>query len=280
MALKMLVEKIDDVEEANRPLYVEKDGKFRLDVDGYEDIAPLKAQLTRVNRENASRRVAVERFEKLGKTADELEEILAQFDEMREKIEAGHKPEDLDLIRKQAAETATKEAAKAIKKAQDEATTAAQERDAIRTQYERSATNTAVLAAITEHKGNLKLLEHRVLHYVRPKQEDGRLRLRVVDDNGEERFNSKGEPMTPSELVAEMAQQDEFAGAFAGSGNSGGGTKPAASGSGSKTHRLGVRTKRDLAGDKDRSFNQKFADFIKAYPSEQEGLDAYNALPE
>ena|SRR5215813_2021839 len=280
MALKLMVEKIDDVEEVNRPLYVEKDGKFRLDVEGVEDVAPLRAQLTRVNRENASRRVAVEKYEKLGKTAEELEEMLTQFEEMKSKIEAGHKPEDLDLIRKQAAEAATKEAAKQIKKAQDDAAAAAQERDTIRGQYERSAINTAVLAAIGEHKGNAKLLTPFVLQFVRPKQEDGRLHLRVVNDNGDERFNSKGEPMTPSELIAEMAQQDDFARAFEGSGNSGGGTKPAAGNAGSKTHRLGVRTKRDLASDKDRSFNQKFADFIKAYPTEQEGLDAYNALPE
>jgi hypothetical protein len=43
--------------------------------------------------------------------------------------------------------------------------------------------------------------------------------------------------------------------------------------------KLGMRSKRDLRGDKERSFNQKFADFIRAYPTEQEGLDAYNALP-
>jgi hypothetical protein len=44
--------------------------------------------------------------------------------------------------------------------------------------------------------------------------------------------------------------------------------------------KIGLRSKRDLRGDKEKSFNQKFADFIRAYPSEQEGLDAYNALPD
>ncbi len=44
--------------------------------------------------------------------------------------------------------------------------------------------------------------------------------------------------------------------------------------------KLGVRSKRNLRGDKERSFNQKFADFIRAYPSEAEGLAAYEALPD
>jgi hypothetical protein len=36
---------------------------------------------------------------------------------------------------------------------------------------------------------------------------------------------------------------------------------------------------RDLAGDKEK-FNQKFTDFIRAHPSEAEGLAAYEALPD
>jgi len=281
MALKLSVEKIDDVEEANRSLYIEKDGKFRLDIEGYEDPAGLKSALGKERKERSALESRIRKWDELGKSRDEVDEILAEHADLKEKIEAGHKPEDLDLIRKQAAEQAAKEAAKTIKRAQDDAAAIQKELENVRTQYERSSVNTAVMAAITEYKGKPKALMPVVLQYVRPKQEDGRLRLRVVDDNGDERFNSKGEPMTPSELVAEMAQLDDFAGSFEGSGNSGGGTKPTAGNSGTtKTHRLGVRTKRDLATDKDRSFNQKFADFIKAYPSEQEGLDAYNALPE
>jgi hypothetical protein len=44
--------------------------------------------------------------------------------------------------------------------------------------------------------------------------------------------------------------------------------------------KLGVRSKRDLWGDKERTFNQKFADFIRAHSSEAEGLAAYEALPD
>jgi hypothetical protein len=42
-----------------------------------------------------------------------------------------------------------------------------------------------------------------------------------------------------------------------------------------------VRTKRDLAGEKDgKSFAQKFDEFIRRYPTEAEGLAAYEALPD
>jgi hypothetical protein len=47
-----------------------------------------------------------------------------------------------------------------------------------------------------------------------------------------------------------------------------------------KAGKLGIRTKRDLRSDKDKSFNQKFADFVRAHPTEQEGLAAYEALPD
>jgi hypothetical protein len=42
-----------------------------------------------------------------------------------------------------------------------------------------------------------------------------------------------------------------------------------------------VRSKRDLASEKDgKSFAQKFDEFIRNYPTEQEGLAAYDALPD
>lgn len=45
MPLALVVEKLDGVEEAQRSLYVEKDGKFHLDVSGIEDTSGLKSAL-------------------------------------------------------------------------------------------------------------------------------------------------------------------------------------------------------------------------------------------
>lgn len=41
-----------------------------------------------------------------------------------------------------------------------------------------------------------------------------------------------------------------------------------------------VKRKADLAGDKEKSFARKFDDFIRQFPTEQQGLDAYAALPD
>jgi hypothetical protein len=75
MALKLTVDSLDAVDEPLRALYEEADGKFRLKVEGVEDVAPLKAKIN----------------ELLGETKAErdkrraLEEAQAKLDEERAK---------------------------------------------------------------------------------------------------------------------------------------------------------------------------------------------------
>lgn len=45
MALPLIVDSLDGVDEPQRALYIETDGKFRLDIDGYEDPTGLKSAL-------------------------------------------------------------------------------------------------------------------------------------------------------------------------------------------------------------------------------------------
>ena len=45
MPLPFIVDSIESIEESQRALYVEADGKFRLDIDGYEDPKGLKSAL-------------------------------------------------------------------------------------------------------------------------------------------------------------------------------------------------------------------------------------------
>jgi hypothetical protein len=40
------------------------------------------------------------------------------------------------------------------------------------------------------------------------------------------------------------------------------------------------RSKRDLMTDPEKTFPQRFSEFIASYPTEQEGLAAYEALPD
>lgn len=45
MALPLIVDSLDTIDEPQRALYIETDGKFRLDIDGYEDPKGLKSAL-------------------------------------------------------------------------------------------------------------------------------------------------------------------------------------------------------------------------------------------
>ena len=57
MALKMMLENFDGVDEAIQKLYIEKDGKFYLDVDGH-DKNENKIPLGRLNQEIDKRKAA------------------------------------------------------------------------------------------------------------------------------------------------------------------------------------------------------------------------------
>ena len=63
-ALPLVVDSVDALPEPQRALYVPRDdGKFRLDVDGFEDPAPLRAQIRNLNDESAKRRLALKEME-------------------------------------------------------------------------------------------------------------------------------------------------------------------------------------------------------------------------
>ena len=63
MALKLNVESLDSVDEALRPLYVEREGKFTLNVDGIEDTAALKGALQKERREREAREKQVKAWD-------------------------------------------------------------------------------------------------------------------------------------------------------------------------------------------------------------------------
>ncbi|MCH4243748.1 hypothetical protein [Acinetobacter gerneri] len=90
MALPFVVDSLDAIKEEHRALYVEVDGKFRLDLDGYEDPKGLKSALQ-------SERDAA-------KTAkQQLKDLQAQFEgidpeKTRQLLEQLNKDEDAQLI--------------------------------------------------------------------------------------------------------------------------------------------------------------------------------------
>ncbi len=74
MAIEKVVDSLDSVDEAIRGFYEEKDGKFHL-----QDITALKNTVTHVKNElkdAKSKAAQVTKWEKLGKSAEEIQELL------------------------------------------------------------------------------------------------------------------------------------------------------------------------------------------------------------
>lgn len=83
MKLKAVVDSLDDVDEALRSLYTEKDGKFHLDVEGMEDTSGLKSALQK-ERENAKvLKAAMKQLEEqfAGIDVDKFKAMMAKMDQ-------------------------------------------------------------------------------------------------------------------------------------------------------------------------------------------------------
>ena len=78
MALQLTVDSLDSVPENVRALYTEADGKYRLDLEGYEDPAGLKSALQKEREaaKAASKRAGA--WDAIGKTPEEVQAALAK----------------------------------------------------------------------------------------------------------------------------------------------------------------------------------------------------------
>jgi hypothetical protein len=76
MALAQVVDTLDAIPEAARGAYVEKDGKFHLDFD-VPDVTGLKRALESERGLNKAAKDKVAAWEKLGKSPEEIDEMLA-----------------------------------------------------------------------------------------------------------------------------------------------------------------------------------------------------------
>jgi hypothetical protein len=123
-ALSLVSDTLDAIPEAQRPLYVERDGKFHLDVTGLEDTKGLKSALEserKTAREAETARKALEKqFEGIDPT--KFKEIMSRFDndeelklisagKISEVVEKRMERQRADLERQVEAEKANTEAA-------------------------------------------------------------------------------------------------------------------------------------------------------------------------
>lgn len=224
MPLPLIVDSLDSVPEPIRANYVQAgDGKFRLDLDGYEDPANLKSALEkeRTNARTAAKQAQA--WQSIGKTPDEIQALLeAQRQAEEDKAAKGG---EWDKLKGQMTQAHQAELTKRDEREQQ-----------LRKSLERRLVDADATAAIAALKGVPALLLPHVRAAVKVIEEEGEFVARVVDQSGNPRVNGKGEFLSISDLVGEMRQSEVFGRAFEATGTSGSGAGSSSSGgAGSKT---------------------------------------------
>lgn len=217
MALQLVVDDLETVPEPLRANYKEADGKYRLDLEGYEDPAGLKSALEKERKAAREASKQVTAWQSLGKTPEEIQTLL---EAQRKADEASaEKNGEWDKLKAQMLEqhTRERETLEAKAKAKDAA-------------IERHLIDAQATAAIAEAKGVPALLLPHVKASVRVVEEDGEYAVRVVDGKGNPRVNGKGDYLSIADLVGEMRQSDVFGRAFDADGRTGGGAGPSSAG--------------------------------------------------
>lgn len=211
--LKLVVDSLDAVDEPLRALYEEKDGGFRLKVDGVEDAAGLKSALDKERKAARELEKKVRKWESLGKTDEEIAEMLtAAEDAERRKAESEG---DHQKILKQHQDKWAKERAGL----EDELKAArSSERSAI---IETSITSSLTKANATEE--GLDLLPERLAARITFETVDGRRVLKIMQADGETPMAGSGKDglATIDDLAKEAAAK--WPSLFKGAGQSGSG---------------------------------------------------------
>lgn len=165
-------------------------------------------------------------------------ELLGEKDKWAEKWRKYEDLGEYDTL-KQALEAYAKQNNKDTKSTDDEIDpglldtlrTQIQEKDQALNQFKQNYLNTQVDAsidsAITEAKGNSRLLKHIVKERVKSSlSDDGKVVVEVLTKDGKKMFRNDESPATLSDLLAELRNDEDLGSAFASSGANGSGTRP------------------------------------------------------
>lgn len=222
MPLPLIVDSLDTVPEPLRANYVQSDGKFRLDVDGYEDPVSLKSALEKERKaaRDASRQAKA--WADLGKTPEEIHALLESHQRTEE--DKAIKGGEFDKLRSQMLTAHQAELGKKDGRI-----------DALTRAIHGRIVDADATAAIAAAKGVPALLLPHVRAQVKVVEEDGEFVARVVDQAGNPRVNGKGDFLSIADLVSEMRQSDVFGRAFEPTGTTGSGATGSSGGGGSKT---------------------------------------------
>lgn len=225
MSLSLHRENLDGLEAALHPLYKQgDDGKYHLQVEGLEDTAGLKSALQKEREANKKSSDQIKAWQGLGKTPEEISELLkAQEDvqkqredlERQEALKKGEYQKILDGEAKKREQMAAKHQAEL----EAEKSTALRYRSLL----EQNLVDAQATAAIAEAKGVPQLLLPHLKGRVKVVEEDGKFNLQILDAAGNPMVSdAAGTPATFKTLVESFKADPIFGRAFEGSGASGG----------------------------------------------------------
>lgn len=216
MTLKMSVDTIDEVPEAVRSFYEEKDGKFALKVDGLEDTTALKGALEKERKAARDALKLAKQYEGLGLSADEIKALVDA--KAKADHDAAAKAGDFDKILNQHRTAWEK----------DKATLEA-ELTAARASERSAIIGTSLMAALTKAgatEEGIDLMPDRLASRVKFETEDGQRVVKIMAADGETPMagSGKGGLATFDDLVKEALTK--WPSLFKASGAGGGGKQP------------------------------------------------------
>jgi len=253
MAIKAIIEKLEDAPEALREHYRAgtkdegAEGKFVLGVEAVagwnlEDVSGLKTALSRerTNAQTASTQLA-KFVDHEGKPMDpgKVLQALEELGELK-KLDPKSQADQLANSKFESLKTQLLDTHKTELSAREERI------NKLTSTVSSLLIDSVATGAIAEAKGAVELLLPHVQRHTRVKETDGKFSVEVVDKDGNVRVNSKAEPMTIAELITEMRGSDTFGRAFDAEGHTGGGKQPDNPGPGA-----GGKAKGDWGGSRE-----------------------------
>lgn len=214
MPLKLIIDSLDEVPEAVRGEYKEVDGKFRLDVDGVEDVSGLKSALQkeRDNVKNAGK--LLKKWDGITRTPEEVAEILKKLDE--EDVEAKKKAGNFEALLEQHQKKWSKE--------REDLQT---ERDAALESERAAVVSTQLTTALTKlgvTDEGVDLLPERLASRIKYELEDGKRVIKILQADGTPLAGSGKNGAATFEDLAKEAQT-KWPSLFKASGTTGSGTR-------------------------------------------------------
>lgn len=256
MPLKLTLDSLDGLSSEVAALYEQKDGKYRLAVDGAEDASEVRAALEKERRSNRELAGKIKKWEGLGKTEEEIAALLSEHEDQAARD--AEKKGEWDKLRTQMVEKHDK--ALAAKDAEIASMQAALEEHLI---------DAALIAEIAAHKGEPELVLPVARRQVKVVKEEGKYRAIAVDQHGTPRVDAKGNPMPLSDIIKEMRESPKFGRAFEASGAQGSG-KGTGNGIQHPSGQRGFpqRPDADMGGDQKQrteAIRQKLGDKLRAF---------------